>query len=398
MRHPQVRLIEEVLREGVQIESPTITLEDKLALLDLLSRSGLETIVVGSFVSPRWVPQMSRIDELVERLRPVEGVEYRALALNAKGRERRAAHSPPLTDPTGAERHQLKVHLCDVFVRRNTNRSQHDEIAAWDAVVERAVAEDAQEASISVNAAWGSNWSGEFSSAQRMELLEAQHRRWDAVGIPVTRVWLGDPMGWNLPPVVADQVREVVTRWPAVTTVHLHLHDTRGLALSSALAAIDALPADRTLVLDTSVGGIGGCPYCGNGRATGMIATEDLVHVLERMGIRTGIDLGVLIEAAVMVERLIGRPVNGRVAKAGPCPVDEADRYPLDLPLIATFEEAAHFRLGSVAHGVGVRPWQRPEPSDPAPGGGSPGRPPRRPAGTSQASRSQPLQKRGAQT
>lgn len=339
---PRIRIIEEVMREGMQIERRSICTREKVELLNKLSRTGLGTIVVGSFVSPRWVPQMADIDEVIANFEPVEGVEYRALALNAKGVERRRRHVPPLTEPGGNERHRLRVHLSDVFVRRNTNRGQADEIAAWDSVVKRAVAEGATTASIEINAAWGSNWEGGFTLADRMEMLARQHRMWDEAGIAVDRVWLGDPMGWNTPWAVAETLREIRARWPGIREFHLHLHDTRGLALTSAYMAMLTLSSEHLLVIDTSLGGIGGCPYCGNGRATGMIATEDYVHLLQELGVDTGVDLDALVDVAQLLERVVGRRLNGRVSQAGPFPRGER-AYPLDLPLIETLSDARHF-------------------------------------------------------
>jgi hydroxymethylglutaryl-CoA lyase len=114
-----------------------------------------------------------------------------------------------------------------------------------------------------------------------------------------------------------------------------------------------------TLTVDTAIGGVGGCPYCGNGRATGMIATEDFVDLLEEMGIRTGIDRDLLIEASVLAEEVFGHPLYGKLALAGPRPRG-ARRYPADLPLVETLEEASHFRRGPAVYAGQRRPWRRP--------------------------------------
>jgi hydroxymethylglutaryl-CoA lyase len=358
---PAVEVIEESPREGMQIESRSITTADKIELINRLSRTGLKHIVVGSFVSPRWVPQMSDIEDVLAGIDPVEGVRYRALAFNAKGLQRRAVFEPPVSAGPDEERYATGVHLCDVFLRRNINIRQSDEIAGWPAVVKAAVEAGARAAGIGINAAWGSNWRGEFSQDERTRLLAAQYDLWAQAGVPVTRVWIGDPMGWNLPHQVAAQVAEIRRRWPSVTTFHLHLHDTRGCALTSAYSALAELGAECRLLIDASVGGIGGCPYCGNGRATGMIATEDLVHLLARMDLVAGVDVGELIEIATWLSAVVGRPLGGRVSHAGPCP-DSSSRYPIAMPLIETFEEAQHFRVGPRAY-VGSRaPWRAQDP------------------------------------
>ena len=227
-RYPAVRINEELMREGMQIESAEIRLEDKVRLLEALSQTGLKYIVAGSFVSPRWTPQMAEVDALLDKFTPVPGVNYSALALNSRGAERAQAHTPPLSPGDGLPR--TFVHLCDVFVRRNANRSQTDEINSWPDTVQRAVAEGKTEAGIGINAAWGSNWLGEFSLSDRMELLEKQHRLWTAAGIRVTEVVIGDPMGWNMPDAVEEQLLAIRSTWPEITRFHLHLHNQRGTA------------------------------------------------------------------------------------------------------------------------------------------------------------------------
>lgn len=354
--YPRVEIIEEGMREGMQIESATIDIDQKLRLLDALSHTGLKTIVVGSFVSPEWTPQMACIDELVSRFTPVEGVTYTALALNERGRERMRRY-PVLRDPDMTPR--TLVHLCDVFVRRNTNRSQADEINAWGAVIQRAQLDGRMNSGIGINAAWGSNWLGPFTQDDRMALLGRQHDLWSRAGIKVDRVWIGDPMGWNMPDAVVAQVKAIREAWPEITRFHLHLHDARGTALLSAYAALTALGPDCTLVLDTSIGGMGGCPYGGHGRMTRLIATEDLVDFLEELGIPTGIDRYAIIEASLLAEQVVGHPLWGHVAKTGPRPRGEK-LFPMDLPFIETEYEAQHFRLGRAAYPNARSPWKSP--------------------------------------
>ena len=355
---PTVAIIEEGMREGMQIESASIPLDDKLRLLDALGRTGLASINVGSFVSPRWVPQMADMDELLARFEPVPGVHYFALALNQRGVERRQEYvgSKLAAEPRiGVS----SVHLCDVFVQRNTGKSQADELAAIPSRIRAAVAEGVPEASVRINAAWGSNWLGEFSLDDRLDLIARQVDAWETAGIPVTSVWIGDPMSWNTPRAVEETLAAIVERWPSITTFHLHLHDGRGTALLSAYQAFRTLQDRHTLVLDASIGGMGGCPYCGNGRATKMIPTEDLVHLLEAEGVRTGVDLPALIEAAHLAEEVVGHELYGHVSKAGPRPRREA-LYEMDMPLVETIEQAQHFRLGPQTYQDCPSPWRAP--------------------------------------
>lgn len=357
MGYPKVEIIEESMREGMQIESAKISVDDKVRLLDALSKTGLKTIVAGSFVSPKWTPQMAEIDEVIRRFTPEPGVTYTGLALNDKGRERMAGYQPKVSPPVGPPR--TLVHLCDVFVRRNTNRSQQDEIDALPTVIKRAVDAGATEAGISVNAAWGSNWLGKFSQEERMEQFEHQHKLWTEAGVAVTKAWLGDPMAWNTPEAMSAQIRALRERWPDITTYHLHLHNARGSAPISAYAALQELDERHTLIVDTAIGGMGGCPYCGHGRYTRMVPTEDLVDLCNELGIDTGVDLDALIEVVHMAEEIVGHDLWGHVSKAGPRP--RGDRlFAMDMPFIETFEEAQHFRKGPEVYADAPSPWREP--------------------------------------
>lgn len=355
--YPEIILNDETMREGLQIESADIPIDDKIELLNALSRTGLKNIVACSFVSPKWVPQMAHVDELLERFDPEPGVTYTALVLNEKGTERYRQHMPPLSERSRLAR--TMVHLCDVFVRRNTNRSQADEIATWDRTIRQASESDGRIAAIGVNAAWGSNWLGEFTLDQRMDLLIRQHEKWSHAGFEVVEVFLGDPMGWNIPVRVEEQLRAIRSAWPSIRTFHLHLHNTRGMAVLSAYSAMRTLDSNCRLVVDTSLGGMAGCPYCGNGRAATLPPTEDFVQLLEAEGIDTGVDLGKVIEAVALAERVVGHPLYGHVSKAGPLPAKDA-LYPMDMPLVETLEQAQHFRLGANVYEGGLRPWKFP--------------------------------------
>jgi hydroxymethylglutaryl-CoA lyase len=358
MGYPTIHFTEQVMREGMQIESVDISPADKLRLLNALSATGIKSIAVGSFVSPRYTPQMARIDEMLESFQPHPDVDYLALTLNEKGRERAASY-PWITRPRRTP--SLICHMCDTFVRRNANRTRQQEIDAWPSIVEQAVKDGAQEVGIGVGATWGSNFSGFAPLDERLELMRRQHALWDEAGLPVTHLWMADPMGWVMPHWLEEHIRASREEWPELRHYHIHLHDTRGLALASTYEALRVLDADDEVYLDTTAGGIGGCPYCGNGRAAGMVATEDLVNMLEMMGIATGVDLDALIRAVWMLEEMIGRPANGHVSKAGPHP--SPDRlYDANLPLVETFEDARHFLLGPEVVRRQLRPWREPIP------------------------------------
>lgn len=166
-----------------------------------------------------------------------------------------------------------------------------------------------------------------------------------------------------MPHAVEETLEWVLETWPQITTFHLHLHDARAMALPSFYAAMRVLDERHTIVLDTTLGGIGGCPYCGNGRATGMAATEDVVHMLHAMDIDTGVDLSKLIEAEALLEEIIGRQTPSHVAKGGPMPKTVEAAYNPNLPFVETHEEAQHFRLGEEVVAHQRSPWREPIPA-----------------------------------
>ena len=366
---PTVVYKEESLREGMQIESADIAVRDKVRLLEALSDTGLRTIVVGSFVRPDYCPQMARIDEIVTAFTPRPGVTYPALPLNPRAAERARQYSPPLTIDEGTPR--LAAHLCDVFARRNINRSAEQVRASWPGTVARATERGVRRAGIGVHSAWGSNFTGARPPAEVMAALEQAHALWESAGIEVTEAYLGDPMSWTTPERTEQLLLAVKQRWPRIRRFVLHLHDARGMALVSAYAALRVLDEQDTVQLEGAIGGIGGCPYCGNGRATGMMATEDLMHMLDGLGIEHGVDLDRLIGCVWLLEEILGRPAMGKVSKAGPRPVEPDRWYDPNMPFVETFAEARHFRLGPDTYRGQIRPWKEPIQRPAAAGSGS---------------------------
>jgi hydroxymethylglutaryl-CoA lyase len=200
-----------------------------------------------------------------------------------------------------------------------------------------------------------------------MTMLERQYRLWEEAGIPVTKVGISDPMGWNMPDQVERQLVAIKERWPSIKSFNLHLHNTRGMALTSSYVCLKVLDATDTLLLQPPIGGMGGCPFCGNERAAGLAPTEDLAQMLQGVGISKGIDLNKLIECVWMAEEIVGHPLWGHVSKGGPRPQGKK-LYAMDMPFIETLEEASHFIKGSAAYKGAPSPWkeaikspQRPE-------------------------------------
>jgi hydroxymethylglutaryl-CoA lyase len=357
LSYPKIIHTEEGMREGMQIESADIPVADKIQLLNALSETGLKDIAVGSFVSPKYTPQMAKMDEIVAGFTPKPGVKYSYTALNDKGIERAKAYTPPLS--AKALEHATRVDMCDTFAQRNTNRTQAQQIATWPKQVEKAKAAGAKFGGMSISNAFGSNWIGRVTTEHLMKMYSRMYSQWEQAGIPVKRIGMSDANGWCMPHEVEAAIVDIKRRWPSITDFNLHLHNTRGTGLASIYAALRVLDSTDTLRIQTAIGGMAGCPYCGNGRAAGMIATEDLMHMLEEMGIDTGVDLYKLVECVWLAEKVVGHGLYGFVSKAGPRP--HFDKlYAMDMPHIETLEQAKHFVYGKKAYEGAMSPWVKP--------------------------------------
>lgn len=348
-----VTIKDDTMREGLQIERADIPVDAKLRLLDALGATGAMVISIGSFAHPKWTPQMACIDEIAARFVPKPGILYTAAVFNKAGFDRADKFFPKLDVRRKSRIPGAHVELCDSFARRNYNRTQAQQIAAMDATVAAAKAAGAQQASVGIGNPFGSNFEGPFSLAQRMALLELMIGKWQAAGIAVTRVSLLEAMGWNLPHLVRETMLAVRDRWPSVTDFHLHLHNQRGATIASYYEALQLGARE----FDTCLGGMGGCPYSGNGRSAGQVPTEDFVDLCHEMGIETGYDLDKLIEAVAIAEEVVGHPLWGHVSKSGPRPRGKA-LYPLDMPFIETLDEASHFRNGPQVYAGRHSPWE----------------------------------------
>jgi len=355
--YPKIIHTEEGMRDGLQIESADIPVAAKIRLLNALSETGLKEINVGSFVSPKYTPQMACVDELVASFTPKPGVTYTYTALNEKGVERAAAYTPPLS-PRVSEL-STRVDMCDVFAQRNTNRTQAQQIATWPKTIEKAVAKGVKEGGMSISNVWGSNWIGEVPLEQHMLMFDRMYRMWDDAGIPVTKVGMADATGWNMPHRVEQTITALKDRYPSIKDFNLHLHNARGTGLASIYSALKVMDSTDTLRLQTAIGGMAGCPYCGMGRAAMMVATEDLMHMLREMGIDTGVDLYKLIEAVWLAEEIVGHSLYGFTSKAGPLPRHDK-LYAMDMPHIETLEQAKHFIKGPKAWEGAHSPWKEP--------------------------------------
>lgn len=284
-------------RDGLQNEAP-VAVEERVRLVDALSRTGLAHIEAGAFVRPDAVPPMAGSGEVFALIDRVPGVRYTALVPNARGAERAIEAK--------ASAIEVVVSASETHNRRNVNRSVEESVAEIREVV-RLAAEVALPVEGVISTSFGCPYEGDVDPSGVAALAS---RLGEECG--VESVCLGDTTGMATPRRV-DEVLDALEGGGLVAeAVGLHFHDTRGAGLANVLAALER-GARR---FDASVGGLGGCPFAPG--ASGNIATEDLVHMLHDMGVDTGIDLDSLIECALLAEGIVGRALPGQVMRAGP--------------------------------------------------------------------------------
>jgi isopropylmalate/homocitrate/citramalate synthase len=279
-------------RDGLQNQPKVLEPEVRAELVNRLGGAGLRRIEVVSFVSSKLVPQMAGAEEVVEAIDRRDGVTYAGLALNERGYDRLVA--------AGLEEVHFAFAATETFNRRNQNASVDESVEAAERIAERARANGIR-ATVTIGVAFGCPFEGRVDPGRIAALGER-------LGAVADEVVFADTIGVAVP----RQIRDVLGRVSlGETPLGVHLHDTRNTALVNALAAIEA----GVTVLDASIGGIGGCPFAP--RATGNVATEDLVYLLEGEGLETGIDLDALIAVAEWLESVLERPLEGHVYRAG---------------------------------------------------------------------------------
>jgi len=277
-------------RDGLQNEAETLEPASRAELVNRLAAAGLPRVEAASFVRADRVPQMAGAEEVAAAIERREGTEYSGLVLNAKGYERLAA--------SGLDRVNVTLGATESFNRRNGEMSRDEALAQVEAIL--ASATEPTTATISV--AFGCPFEGEVEEGEVAAL---------AARLAADEIVLADTIGVAAPAQVrrlVERVRELGKR------TGFHGHNTRNTGYANALAALEA----GAQVLDASIGGLGGCPYAP--RASGNVATEDLVYLLEREGIPTGIDLDALVEISTWLEGVFGRKLEGQVYRAGAWP------------------------------------------------------------------------------
>jgi (R)-citramalyl-CoA lyase len=289
-----VQLREVGPRDGLQNEQQVLPVDTRLELIRRLAGTGLSRIEAASFVNPERVPQMAGAEEVAAGLERSDGVLYTGLALNERGYDR--------LRETGLGEVSFALAATETFSQRNAGSSVEDALAAAERIVGRA-REDGIRSSMTISVAFGCPFEGPVDPDRVVSLAER------VVAAGPDELVLADTIGVATP----TQSRRLLER---VTKLGIpvggHFHNTRNTGFANAYAALEA----GVSLLDASVGGLGGCPFAP--KATGNVATEDLVYLLDGEGIETGVDLEALIEVSEWLEELFGRQLEGYVYRAGP--------------------------------------------------------------------------------
>jgi hydroxymethylglutaryl-CoA lyase len=308
MRHPQVvrdpslpsavTVYEVGPRDGLQNESAVVPLEVKAEFVHRLVAAGMPFVETTSFVHPRWVPQLADASELLARLTAdglPPGPAYPVLVPNERGLERALE--------VGVRHVAIFGSATESFARRNLNRGLDEQYAMFEPVVRRA-----REAGLDVRAyvsmCFGDPWEGEVAAAQ---VVDAGRRLLD---LGASQLSLGDTIGVATPGQVTGLLEAFGAAGTDTDRLALHFHDTYGQALANVLTGLRA----GVTTFDASAGGLGGCPYAES--ATGNLATEDLVWMLEGLGVRSGVDLEALVDTSAWMAEHLGRPSPSRVVQA----------------------------------------------------------------------------------
>lgn len=303
----KVEIHEEGPREGFQIEPGPISSGHKIELIEALAETGLHHIQICSFVSQRIVPGWADADEVVERVRTKPGVDFTALWFNDKGLARAVKF-----------RDKLKLYgsialsASEGFSYKNLHRSRAQNMEAMRAQTALHLSHGIPVTRIGVMAAFGCNFQGEVTIDEVLQGLADGFALAEEAGAKITDIGLADTMGWAVPPRIERVVGAVRERWPD-QKITLHLHDTRGMGVANAHAGLRM----GVSAFDSTVGGLGGCPFAAHKGAAGNIATEELVLLCEEMGIDTGVDLDRLIEVGRMAERIVGHVLPSELLHAG---------------------------------------------------------------------------------
>ena len=292
---PRVTVYEVGPRDGLQNEARQVPTSEKIELIQDLARAGLRRIEATSFVSSKWIPQLSDAEAVANALPDQESVIYSALVPNPKGLERALAHDSIQTIA-------VFMSSSETHNKRNVNRTIAESLHGFEEVIP-AARKAGRGVRAYVSTVWGCPYEGYVDPQRALEIARELRR------LGATQISLGDTIGVGTPGQTA-KICDLFLKDFAPDVIALHLHDTRGTALANALVGLQA----GITTFDAAIGGMGGCPYAPG--ASGNLATEDLVYMLHGLGIETGIDMQRLIEAGRFSQRVAGRELPGRYLKA----------------------------------------------------------------------------------
>jgi len=290
----QVRIVEVGPRDGLQNEKTPVSVEARIAFIEALVGAGLHTVEVGAFVSPKAIPQMVNSDSVLRGVNHYPDSEFHVLVPNEKGYEAARA--------AGAKVIAVFASASEGFSRANINCSIAESIERFRPVIARAKADSIKVRGY-ISCVLGCPFDGEVKP---QAVVDVAKRLWN---LGCYEISLGDTIGVGTP-VKARQLLRAVAGAVPMANLAMHFHDTYGQALANLYAGME----EGARVIDSAAGGLGGCPYAPG--ATGNVATEDVVYMLEGMGIATGVDMAKLVAATNEVSRLIDRPPVSRVAAA----------------------------------------------------------------------------------
>jgi hydroxymethylglutaryl-CoA lyase len=281
-------------RDGLQNEARLVPTAHKIAFIDALARTGLEHIEITSFVNPKWIPQLADASEVASTVKPPAGVAFSALVPNKKGLEAALA--------AGMKEIAVFLSASETHNKKNVNKTIADTLKAFEEVVEPAQAAGARVRAY-VSTVYGCPYEGDVDPQKVVELTRILRQ------MGVYQVSLGDTIG-VANPVQVERVLEMVLAEVPQEQIAMHFHDTRGTALANCTVGLQL----GVQTIDAAVGGLGGCPYAPG--ASGNLATEDVVAMLQAMGVETGIDLDKLVGAAQMIAAFVGHELPSKYLKA----------------------------------------------------------------------------------
>jgi hydroxymethylglutaryl-CoA lyase len=302
----EIHIKEEGPREGFQFEKGPIPTSRKVELIDALSKTGVKHMQIVSFVSPKAVPSMADSEEVVKGITPQPGVSYTGLWFNDQGLDRAIA----------TQRLEIKgsisITASAKFLKKNLNRTPEQQLAVTRGMIGTYKERGIEVERATVMAAFGCNFEGDVPVERVVENVGRVLELAAEQGMALRHVSLADTMAWATPYAIKRVVGAVREKYPDLE-LELHLHDTRGMGIANAYAGIE-MGVRR---FDSSVGGLGGCPFAGHAGAAGNVCTEDLVFMCDEVGIKTGIDLEAIAECGRLAESVVGHPLPGSVMKGG---------------------------------------------------------------------------------